>query len=99
MNVVGARRKVHSDPEVEPWLLVASPSLALSAHQLITLYSRRMWIELSFRDLKSPRYGQAFEDSLTRNGVRIEVLLLLSAMAAFATWLVGMTCERCGVDV
>ena len=52
--------------ESEPWLLVASPSLTLSARQLITLYGRRMQIELSFRDLKSHRYGQGFEDSLTR---------------------------------
>jgi hypothetical protein len=84
--------------ESEPWLLVASPSLKLSARQLITLYERRMQIELSFRDLKSHRYGQGFEDSLTRKGARIEVLLLLSAMAAFASWLVGMACESCGID-
>lgn len=84
--------------ESEPWLLVASPSLTLSARQLITLYGRRMQIELSFRDLKSHRYGQGFEDSLTRKGARIEVLLLLSAMAAFASWLVGMACESCGID-
>jgi hypothetical protein len=84
--------------ESEPWLLVASPSLTLSVRQLITLYGRRMQIELSFRDLKSHRYGQGFEDSLTRKGARIEVLLLLSAMAAFASWLVGMACESCGID-
>ena len=84
--------------ESEPWLLMASPSLILSARQLITLYGRRMQIELSFRDLKSHRYGQGFEDSLTRKGARIEVLLLLSAMAAFASWLVGMACEGCGID-
>lgn len=75
--------------ESEPWLLVASTSLTLSARQLITLYGWRMQIELSFRDLKSHRYGQGFEDSLTRKGARIETLLLLSAMAAFASWLVG----------
>lgn len=84
--------------EREPWLLIASPSLALSARQLVALYARRMQIELSFRDLKSHRYGQAFEDSLTRKGPRIEVLLLLSALAAFATWLVGMACEASGID-
>lgn len=82
--------------ESEPW--VASPSLNLSARQLIALYGRRMQIELSFRDLKSHRYGQGFEDSLTRKGARIEVLLLLSAMAAFASWLVGIACESCGID-
>lgn len=58
-----------------------------------------MQIELSFRDLKSHRYGHAFEDSLTRKGKRIEVLLLLHTMAAFASWLVGMACETAGIDL
>ena len=57
-----------------------------------------MQIELSFRDLKSHRYGHAFEDSLTRKDKRIEVLLLLHTMAAFASWLVGMACETAGID-
>jgi hypothetical protein len=88
----------HTRREQEPWLLMASPNLKLSARQLVALYARRMQIELSFRDLKSHRYGQAFEDSLTRKGPRIEVLLLLSTLAAFATWLVGMACEASGID-
>jgi hypothetical protein len=65
---------------------------------MVALYARRMQIELSFRDLKSHRYGQAFEDSLTRKRKRIEVLLLLHTMAAFASWLVGMACETAGID-
>jgi Transposase DDE domain len=76
----------HPRRERERWLLMASPSFKLAACQLIALYARRMQMELSFRDLKSHRYGQAFEDSLTRKGPRIEVLLLFSAPAAFATW-------------
>lgn len=80
--------------EREPWLIVAAPALAdLSARQLVTLYGRRMQIELSFRDLKSHRYGQGFEDSLTRSGKRIEILLLVNALAAFASWLAGLACE------
>lgn len=88
----------HARREREPWSLMASPNLKLSARQLVALYARRMQIELSFRDLKSHRYGQAFEDSLTHKGPRIEVLLLLSTLAAFATWLVGMACEASGID-
>jgi hypothetical protein len=84
--------------EREPWILMASPGLELSMRQVVTIYTRRMQIELSFRDLKSHRYGQGFEDSLTRKGARIEVLLLLSTLAAFATWLVGMACEASGID-
>lgn len=85
--------------EREPWLIVASPALkALSARHLVTLYGRRMQIELSFRDLKSHRYGQGFEDSLTRSGKRIEILLLVNALAAFASWLAGLACEATGID-
>ncbi|TAL86157.1 MAG: hypothetical protein EPN74_05335 [Rhodanobacter sp.] len=56
---------------------MASPSFQLNARQLVTLYTRRMRIELSFRDFKSYRYGQTFEDSLIRRGSYIEVLPLL----------------------
>jgi hypothetical protein len=93
------KSRQNADREREPWLLVASPALEdLSARQLVALYTRRMQIELSFRDLKFHRYGNAFEDSLTRKGQRIEILLLIHAMAAFATWLVGLACEAAGID-
>jgi IS4 transposase len=83
--------------EGEPWLLIASPAMALASTQIVSLYRRRMQIELSFRDLKSHRYGQAFEDSLTRKRERIEVLLLLHALALFVAWLAGIAAEaeRC----
>jgi len=42
-----------------------------------------MQIELSFRDLKSHRYGQGFKDSLTRSGGRLQVLLLVGTLASF----------------
>jgi Transposase DDE domain len=84
--------------EREPWLLLASPGLAqFSARQLVALYGRRMQIEVSFRDLKSHRYGQGFEDSLTRSGPRIEILLLVNSLAAFASWLAGLGCEAVGI--
>ncbi len=57
-----------------------------------------MQIELAFRDLKSHRYGQGFEDSLTRKPKRLEILLLIHALATFATWLVGQACEASGLD-
>ena len=82
----------------EPWLLVASPNLKLSARQLVKLYARRMQIEQSFRDLKSHHYGSAFEDSLTRRGTRLDILLLVHALANFASWLAGLACEATGMD-
>lgn len=84
--------------EREPWVLVASPKLTLSAQQLVDLYARRMQIELSFRDLKSHRFGYAFEDSLTRKGTRLEILLLIHALALFACWLAGLASVATGMD-
>lgn len=84
--------------ESEPWIIVASPTLkALRPRQLVALYTRRMQIEGSFRDLKSHRYGQGFEDSLTRKGLRLEVLILVNALAAFSCWIAGLGCEATGI--
>lgn len=82
--------------EREPWLLAHSPQLALHARQIVSLYARRMQIELAFRDLKSHRFGQAFEDSLTRSSKRIEALLLLHMLATFAAWLAGLVAQAHG---
>lgn len=83
--------------EAEPWLLAASPSLQeRSLAQIVRLYRRRMQIELGFRDLKSHRYGHAYEDSLTRKPERIGVLLLIHALAMFAAWLAGLAAQQAG---
>lgn len=75
----------------EPWLLAVSASLdALSPARIVKLYARRMQIEQSFRDLKSHRYGCAFEDTLTRDPKRLELLLLIHALACLAAWLEGL---------
>jgi hypothetical protein len=75
----------------EPWLLAASRSLNdLSAAAIVALYAKRMQIEQSFRDLKSHRYGCAFEDTLTRTAQRLEMLLLIHMLASLAAWLVGL---------
>lgn len=82
----------------EPWLLVASPNLQLSARQLVKLDARRMQIEQSFRGLKSHHHGSEFKDSLTRRGTRLDILLLIHALASFASWLAGLACETTGID-
>jgi hypothetical protein len=75
----------------EPWLLAASASLEhLSAKAIVEIYATRMQIEQSFRDLKSHRYGCAFEDTLTRSSRRLEMLLLIHMLASLAAWLAGV---------
>jgi hypothetical protein len=75
----------------EPWLLAASPALDdLSASAIVAMYARRMQIEQSFRDLKSHRYGCAFDDTLTRDSPRLEMLLLVHLLASLAAWLAAV---------
>ncbi len=74
----------------DPWLLATS--LDLPPRRIAALYATRMQIEQSFRDLKSTRYGAAFELSLTRRPERLAVLLLLLALATFVAWLTGLAC-------
>ena len=72
-------------------MFAASVSLAsLSGAEIVTLYAKRMQIEQSFRDLKSHRYGAAFEDTLTRDPRRLEMLLLIHMLATLAAWLEGL---------
>lgn len=86
----GYSRKIAAR-EREPWLLAASISLKeLSATEIVALYTKRMQIEQSFRDLKSHRYGAAFEDTLTRDPRRLEMLLLIHMLATLAAWLEGL---------
>lgn len=89
--------KIHKR-EREPWLLATSlsPERA-SAAQVVAMYSKRMQIELAFRDLKSHRFGMGFEDSLSRVPKRLAVLLLLHALAAFAAWLLVSALRTRGV--
>ncbi len=49
-----------------------------------------MQIEQAFRDLKSHRFGCAFEDTLTRDARRLEMLLLIHALATLIAWLEGL---------
>lgn len=78
--------------ECEPWLLVVSTGLRhLHAQQLVSIYSKRMQIEQSFRDLKCDRLGCAFRYSLTRDPKRIAILLLIHALASFVAWLAVLT--------
>ena len=84
----------------EPWLLASNlPCELRSAHRVVALYRRRMQIEESFRDMKSPRYGFALRENMGRNPERVANLLLLCALATWAQWLVGLVGLHSGLFV
>jgi hypothetical protein len=77
------------DAAREPLLLITSLSDAASV--IIEIYRMRMQIELTFRDLKSHRYGWSTRHIRTADGQRIDVLLLVAALGAIAMHLLGLT--------
>lgn len=91
----GSGSRAQAKSAREPWVLVASPALAhLSARRVVDLYRRRMQIEEGVRDLKSPRHGAALRHSMTRVPDRMDVLILLHALASVATRLRGQVACR-----
>lgn len=83
--------------QTEPWLLAASPGLAeFDARAVVDLYSGRMQIEQSFREVKNPRWGLGLSLSQTTRPDRLAILLLIGAMAMFALWLIGLAAQARG---
>ncbi|WEF32646.1 IS4 family transposase [Pseudoduganella chitinolytica] len=81
----------------EPWLLSVSPGLSkLRAKQIVALYSCRMQIEQTFRDLKNPRWGMGIRHSQTRQPKRLAALLLIGTLLSFALWIIGIVAQSRG---
>jgi len=84
--------------EREPWLLVHSPRLTrYRADEIVSFYARRMQIEESFRDSKSPAFGMGFRIGRSRTAGRLQALLLVATLAAFMLWHIGQLAEAEGL--
>jgi hypothetical protein len=92
----GSTRAKHgSNAAREPWFLATS--LPLPAAEIVKIYASRMQIELTFRDLKSHRFGWGFEDARCRSTSRIAAQILLAALASLVCMLVGIAAEAAGL--
>ena len=81
----------------EPWLLVSSlPDCFNYATKIAKCYGKRMQIEESFRDQKSQTYGLGSEAHRTYKRERLEVLLLLAALANWLHYMIGLATELAG---
>ena len=79
----------------EPWLLATNlPPEKFTAAKVINLYAKRMQIEETFRDLKSPQYGMGLRHSKSRCPRRFEVLLLIAMLAEIILWLIGIVANH-----
>jgi hypothetical protein len=80
-------RKLHK----APWLLATSlkhePGIERRIKQL---YAKRMQIEEMLRDNKCHRWGFGLRYARSASGNRLQVLLLLVALATLVFWLVGL---------
>ena len=58
--------------------------------------TQRMRIEENIRDTKCPQYGLGLKKSLTKSSSRMNILLLIGAIATFAAWLAGLYIKSIG---
>jgi Transposase DDE domain len=80
-----------------PWLIASSlPHQRGSARLVKRLYTQRMQIEETFRDLKSHRWGLALRYARTARPERLEILLLIAVLATLVMWLVGIAAKSRG---
>lgn len=93
---IGRRKKKHIRSAREPWVLTTSLEDA-TAKEIVGLYSKRMRIEETFRDQKCPRFGWGLDQARTRCLKRINVLLMLAALAHYVALLIGATAEAHGI--
>lgn len=81
-----------------PWLLATSlPHDRLASRRIKRLYSQRMQIEETFRDIKNHRWGLSLRYARSRDGKRLEVLLLIGALTTFLNWLIGLVARGQGL--
>ncbi len=74
-----------------PWLLATSLEHSRgSGKRIVKLYSLRMQIEETFRDLKNGRWGLGLEYARSRSHARLENLLLIGTLTLFVIWLAGL---------
>lgn len=91
----GRYSKTIAKGQKEPWILASSlPKSSFNPDQIVRLYSFRMQIEQSFRDMKNARYGFSFKNTLTRKVNRLNILLLIAAIVNFIVWSVGVLAEQ-----
>ncbi|MFZ5893091.1 MAG: hypothetical protein ACOY0T_18680 [Myxococcota bacterium] len=69
-----------SESAREPWLLATS--LKCKAAQVIATYAKRMQLEEAFRDLKSSRFGWAFECVNSKKPARTQLSLMIEPWVA-----------------
>lgn len=80
----------------EPWLLATS--LSSDPNTIVRAYGLRMQIEQCFRDVKNHRRGWSLRHVQSKSIKRLEVLLLIAALACVVVQMVGRAAASCGLQ-
>lgn len=76
------------------WVLVHSlGDKHVVSEKVIKIYSSRMQIEESFRDIKNPRYGFGLRHSRTLGVIRLTNLFLIGLIGILLAWLMGLCAQ------
>lgn len=74
----------------EPWLLATNLPVEYKSVNIVLLYSKRMQIEESFRDIKSHQFGLCGRYIRTKCIHRWGVKMLLAAIVQITYWVIGV---------
>jgi hypothetical protein len=74
----------------EPWILATNLPEEFKSTEVVNLYSKRMQIEESFRDLKSHQFGLCGRYIRTKCIHRWGVKMLLAAIVQITYWVIGV---------
>lgn len=86
---------IYSRAAKEPWVLATNlPANMWAPIQLVRLYQKRMQIEETFRDLKSPAYGLGLRHSRTTSPKRFDIMLLIALLLQLLLWWVGLFAQH-----
>lgn len=87
--------KDYSKSAKEPWVLATNlPEGTVTPKQCVKLYGKRMQIEETFRDLKSPAYGFGLRHSRTVCPKRFDIMLLIALLVQLVLWWAGLFARK-----
>lgn len=95
-NSHSGKSKRYAKANKEPWFLVTSLQAKEKPVLITNIYRQRMRIEENIRDTKCPHYGLGLKNSLTRCPQRMNILLLIAAIATLAAWIAGLFIKNIG---
>lgn len=87
---------VYARETKEPWYLVTNME-GLTPERVVALYTRRMWIEATFRDLKNRDWGLGMDKAKLTNAHRLDRHFMILALTYVLLCAFGAVAEAMGL--